>query len=253
MTYVAHDGKNALTAYATSRDLKKFSKKGIISPRIKYHDAETIFEREDLKDAYILFSSYYENREGHDVLLWHKDFILFPKKIRGNFVALHRVLPDIQIVSFRNFSTLTNEFWKREFRNFSKRVVLQNTHWFETRNIGGGAVPLETKKGWIVIYHGVEETNAGRIYHASAILLDLNDPRKVIGKLHSPLFSPTKPWEKKGLVPNIVFPTANAVFNNTLYIYYSAADSLIAVAAVNLNSLLRELLNPKRKHNNNEE
>ena len=182
-------------------------------------------------------------------MVWHKDLILFPKKINGQFAMLHRILPDIQIVFFNKFEDLTADFWIKYLRELPKYVVLENKHWFESRNIGGGCVPIETDDGWLIIIHGVEENNEGRFYHAGAALLDKSDPRMVIGKLHEPLFSPTKEWEVSGMVSNIVFPTGTAIFDDTLYIYYGAADRRIAVARVNLQELLTELKNRKDIHN----
>lgn len=244
LTYVAHDGKNARTCLAAGRDLFHLEKKGVISAEVPYREAADIFGEAHVKDAYYLFSSYYERNAGEDVLVWHKDLILFPEKIGGRFAMLHRVLPDIQIVFFDSFQDLTPDFWRNEFRNLAPSVVLENKHWFETRNIGGGAPPVRTEKGWLVIFHAVEETNQRRVYHAAAALLDLYDPKKVIGKLHQPLFSPKEEWEKSGLVSNVVFPSATAVFDGKLHIYYGAADARIAVAAVDLAALLTELKHP---------
>lgn len=241
LTYVVHEGKNALTALATSHDLKRFRKRGIISPKITYHEAETIFSQEHLKDSYFMFASYYEEWAGKDVLLWHKDLILFPKKINGRYVLLHRVLPDIQIAFFLKFKDLTNDYWRNHLKQLSNYVILQNKHWFETRNIGGGAPPVETDEGWLVIYHAVEEAIKKRVYHAGVALLDKTNPKKVIGMLHKPLISPTEEWEKVGHVADVVFPTGTAVFGDKLYIYYGAADKRIAVASVALKPLLKEI------------
>lgn len=248
LTYVAHDGKNALTAYASGRSMFDLKKRGLLSPRITYHGAEKIFRREHLKDSYLLFASFYEEMAGQDVFIWHKDVILFPKKINGRFAFIHRVLPDIQIAFFKNFKELRSDFWKNQFKNLPKNVILQNKHWFESRNIGGGAPPIETKEGWLLILHTVEETNQKKVYHASAALLDKNNPRKVIGKLHEPLFSPTKSWERAGVTSNVVFPTGTALFGDTLYIYYGAADKYIAAASVSLKELLAEIKNPNKGH-----
>lgn len=248
MTYVAHDGKNARTAYAISKNLNTFEKKGIISAEITYHEAAEIFQDSHLKDAYYFFASYYEKGEGKDELVWHKDLIPFPRKIDNQFVLLHRVLPDIQIVFFNDFKELTPDFWRAHLRNLAGEVILENKHWFESRNIGGGCPPVETKDGWLIIFHTVEETNKGRVYHASAALLDLSDPRKVKSRLHEPLFSPTEEYERKGEVSNVVFPSGTALFGDDLCIYYGAADDRVAVASVSMKSLLEEIQNPARGH-----
>jgi predicted GH43/DUF377 family glycosyl hydrolase len=88
----------------------------------------------------------------------------------------------------------------------------------------------------------VEETNKGFVYSACAALLDLNDPSKVLARLPYALFSPEYKWELKGVVNNVVFPTGTALFGNTLFIYYGAADTYIACASVSLSELVAELL-----------
>jgi predicted GH43/DUF377 family glycosyl hydrolase len=87
----------------------------------------------------------------------------------------------------------------------------------------------------------VHDTVKGYVYSACAALLNLNNPQKEIGRLPYPLFFPEKQWEIKGEVNNVCFPTGAIVENDTLYIYYGAADERIAVASVSLKELLDEL------------
>lgn len=249
MTYVAHDGKNAVTAYAVSRDLKKFQKKGIITPKLSYDYIGRIFRKEKLKDRYFMFESFYEEYAGKDVYLWEKDVFLFPKKINGKLAMLHRILPDIQVIYFDSFKQLqSNRYWVKYLKNLPKYVVLENKYWFESRNVGGGAPPIETPKGWLLIYHAVEELNKKRVYHAAAALVSKKDPTKYIGRLHYPLFSPDQDWERHGFVQNVVFPTGTATFGDDLYIYYGAADKFIAVAKVNKNALIKEIVKKAKIH-----
>jgi beta-1,2-mannobiose phosphorylase / 1,2-beta-oligomannan phosphorylase len=112
----------------------------------------------------------------------------------------------------------------------------------ESSYIGGGCPPIETEHGWLLIYHGVEENSRGRIYSACAALLDLNDPSIELARLPYALFSPEYDWELNGEVNNVVFPTGTALFGNTLFIYYGAADSHIACASLSLSALLAELI-----------
>jgi predicted GH43/DUF377 family glycosyl hydrolase len=248
MFYVAHDGKNAITAYATSPDLKKFRKHGIISAPLTYREAEGLFGESQLKDSYYLFSAYYQRQAGHDVLVWHKDVFLFPRKINGQYALMHRILPDIQIAFFKNFKDVNADFWRDHIRNLSHFVVLENKHWFESRNIGGSCPPIELPEGWLVIFHTVEEVNKGRVYHACVALLDKDDPLKVKARLHQPLFSPTESYERSGFVSNVVFPSGTARFNDELYIYYGAADKRIAVVSANIHDLLAEMKKPPAGH-----
>jgi predicted GH43/DUF377 family glycosyl hydrolase len=242
MFYTAYDGKNALIAYATSNDLKKWEKHGIISAKMSYDEAGHFFHLSKLKEKYHFFVSYYKDVVGEDVLLWEKDSFLFPKKFNNKFALIHRILPDIQIVCFDDFKDLTDGFWQSYLEKLGEHVLIEPKFGFESRNIGAGAPLIETERGWLMIYHSVEDSNKGKVYHASAALLDKKDPYKIIGRLKEPLFSPTEDYEKFGDVNNVVFPSGTAIFGDRLYIYYGAGDKRIAVVSVNLHKLLHELL-----------
>ncbi|MFH1404138.1 MAG: winged helix-turn-helix domain-containing protein [Candidatus Altiarchaeota archaeon] len=243
--YVAYDGKNALIEYATSKDLVKFEKKGVISPRIRYSEAKKLFMKSKLylKDKYFFFETYFRDVNGEDILLWEKDAFIFPKRINGKMAFVHRVLPDMQIAYINNLSELTTDYWRDHLSNISNHLLLGSKYWYESRHIGGGPPPIETDEGWLTVYHAVEDSEAGRIYHASAALLDKDNPQKVIGRLKDPLISPQMEWEQQGEVNNVVFPTGAAEFDGRLYLYYGAADKRIAVASVNIDELLDELKN----------
>jgi predicted GH43/DUF377 family glycosyl hydrolase len=181
-------------------------------------------------------------------LLWDKNVMFFPKRINGKLTFLHRLRPGIQLVSVKNLNELTKEFWKQYFQKFDEHIVLDPLYNHESCYIGSGCPPIETKHGWLLIYHGVERTEEGKfIYSACAALLDLNNPVKEIARLPYALFSPEYDWELNGEVNNVVFPTGTAVFGNTLFIYYGAADSLIACASVSLPDLVTELLTYDKK------
>jgi len=244
ITYVAHDGKNATTVLATSKDLKKFKKKGIITAKITYKQVKNIFDKIKIKKKYLYFADFYEKEGGENVLLWGKDVMFFPKKINGQFALLHRVLPGIQIAFFDRLKDLNKNFWINHLKKLPSHTILENKYWFESSHIGGGCPPIETSQGWLIIFHATEKNT--KTYHASAALLDKKNPLKVIGRLKKPLFSPTEKWEKQGLVPNVVFPTGAAIFNKTLYIYYGAADQRIAVASIKIEELLKKLKYGKR-------
>lgn len=239
--YTAYDGKNALIAYATSKDLVHFTKQGLVSPKISYDKAEDIFRKSKVVERYIMFEMLYKEQRGKDILLFEKDAFLFPQKFNHKFALLHRILPGIQIIYFDKFSELTEDRWRDYLRNLGNFIVLDPLSWFESSNIGGGCPPIETKDGWLIIYHAVEDTSFEKIYHASAALLDLKNPLKVLGRLKEPLFSPKDSWEKSGITNNIVFPTGAVVRDKRLYIYYGAADQLIAAKSVDLAELLTEL------------
>lgn len=242
LTYVVHDGENALVAYSYGKDLFNLKRGGVISPQFSYDKASKYFDDSKLKDKYYFFKSYYKDEVGESVKLWDKDGLLFPEKINGKYALVHRILPDVQLIYFDNFKQLKNQdYWKNNIKNLAKYVILESEHGFESRNVGGGCPPIKTDAGWLFIYHAVEPLNKGRIYHAAAALLDLEEPTKVIARLPHPLFSPTEEYEKFGLIHNVVFPTGTALFGDRLYIYYGASDKYVAVVSVSLKGLLREL------------
>lgn len=241
--YTAFDGQNARGAYAISKDLKTFEKKGLITPSIPYDKAEQFFGHRILGDKYYSFEKIYYPQREKNILLWEKDVFLLSKKINGKYALIHRILPEMQVIYFNSFEDLKDDhFWKDYLGHLSDYIVLKSKFKHESRNIGGGAPFLDFNEGYLAIYHAVEKTRKGNIYHAAAALLHKDDPTKVIGKLENPLFSPEESWEKEGDVGNVVFPTGTAIFDDILYIYYGAADSRIAVASVKHHDLLEELI-----------
>jgi beta-1,2-mannobiose phosphorylase / 1,2-beta-oligomannan phosphorylase len=176
-------------------------------------------------------------------LLWDKNLIFFPRKIDGKFCFLHRIKPDMQIVvGVENLKDLDTAFWQNYFTRFDEYIVLAPKYPHEVSYVGGGCPPIETDKGWLIIYHGVHDTVKGYVYSACAALLNIENPQIEIARLPYPLFTPEKIWELKGEVNNVCFPTGAIVDDGILYIYYGAADEHIAVASIQLNELLDELL-----------
>lgn len=245
MTYTGYDGTNARGALATSEDLKKFTKQGIIVPPITY--AEFVFLAETSgkvnENYYRNHKFYYQETDPEKkIMLWDKNVVFFPRRINGKLVFLHRIRPGIQIAFIDKISDLTKEYWEEYFIHLQDRIVLDPIHTHEKNYIGSGCPPIETEFGWLLIYHSVKDSNKGLVYSACAALLDLNDPSKELARLPYPLFKPEYEWELKGYVNNVVFPTGTALFGNTLFIYYGAADSHIACVSVNLLALMTELL-----------
>lgn len=250
LSYTAYDGINALGSLAVSQDLKHFDKKGIIVPQLTYDEFLQLAEPD--KKMNEKYDRYNHHGGMHDDsretrLLWDKNLIFFPRKINGKMYFLHRIRPDIQIVvDIQNLEELTLEFWRNYFIHLKDYIVLSPQYPHEVSYIGGGCPPIETAVGWLLIYHGVHDTPDGYVYSACAALLDLDNPRKEIARLPYPLFEPEQSWELKGEVNNVCFPTGAVVFEDSLYIYYGAADERIACASVNLAELLTELqLNKK--------
>lgn len=249
LSYTAYDGINALGALATSTDLVNWTKHGIIVPQITYEDFIHFAEAKGtIHEKYIRFNEYQKSHEKQDgkPFIWDKNLVIFPRKIDGKFCFLHRIKPDIQIVvEVEKFEELTIDFWHHYFLHFDEFIVLSPKYHHEVSYIGSGCPPIETPAGWLIIYHGVHDTVKGYVYSACAALLDLKNPQKELARLPYPLFFPEKEWELKGEVNNVCFPTGAVVEDGTLYIYYGAADERIAVASLNLQELIDELLSYK--------
>jgi predicted GH43/DUF377 family glycosyl hydrolase len=231
---------------ATSKDLVHFKKHGIIVPPISY--AEFVYLAETAGKVNV---NYYRNQKFYfqeadpdkKIMLWDKNVLFFPRRIQGRLVFLHRIRPGIQIVFINDLSDLTKEFWADYFSHFQDFIVMDPAHEHESGYIGGGCPPIETEHGWLLIYHGATETEEGIVYSAcAAALLDLENPLKTVARLPYALLSPEMEYERRGEVNNVIFPTGTALFGDTLFIYYGAADSSIACASVSLSALIEELL-----------
>ncbi len=244
LTYTAYDSINALGAVATSSDLMTFEKKGLIVPQMTYDEFKHLAGcREVLNEKYARYNdrNTLHTKTEKKVLIWDKNVVFFPRRINGQLCFLHRIKPDIQIAMVEDLSALTTDFWTQYLLYFCDNIVLSPKYEHEVSYIGGGCPPIETAEGWLLIYHSVHDTTEGYVYCACAALLDLDNPMKELARLPYPLFKPSEPWELNGEVNNVCFPSGTALFDDTLYIYYGAADESVACATVSLTALLAEL------------
>lgn len=234
LCYTGFDGINSRAELAISEDLLHFTKVGILAPSITYADFVCGMKTaENISGRYFRNQSYYfqKTMPGQTQMLWDKDVVFFPKRINGQLVFLHRIRPGIQIVRIDTLKQLTKEFWDDYFLHLENHVIMGPLYDYELSYIGSGCPPVETPYGWLLIYHGADETENGYEYSAcAAALLDLKNPAKIVSRLPYALFKPEFVWEKQGELNNMVFPTGTALFDNTLNIYYGAAGERIAVA-----------------------
>jgi predicted GH43/DUF377 family glycosyl hydrolase len=245
LSYCAYDGLNALGALATSTDLVHFTRHGIIVPQIGFDEMEALIgSGNGRNEKYRRYNHHHESltNTGIKKLVWDKNVVLFPRKINGQFWFLHRIKPDIQIASVHSFDELTADFWHSYLSHLEQHIALSPKYAHEVSYIGAGCPPIETEHGWLLIYHSVHDTLGGYVYSASAALLDLHQPQIELARLPYPLFVPEHAWELTGEVNNVVFPTGTSRFEDTLYIYYGAADAQIACASLSITHLLTELL-----------
>lgn len=247
LTYTAYDGANALGALATSTDLVHFEKRGLIVPEIPF---ETFWEWTDnlgeIMDAYYTFNVRGYETEGHKkTFMWDKNVVFFPRRIGGKLYFMHRIKPQIQLAAVDSLDGLTPEYWENYFRHFTDHILFIPKFNHETCYIGAGCPPIETPEGWLIVYHSVECLPDGNSYSACAALLDLEHPEKELSRLPYPLFKPKMDYELSGVVDRVCFPTGTFLKDDTLYIYYGAADERIACASVSLSELIKELIKYK--------
>ena len=117
-------------------------------------------------------------------------------------------------------------------------MILRPSQLWESVKIGNCGSPIETEAGWIVITHGVGPM---RKYCIGAVLLDLNDPTRVIGRLREPLLSP-EGNEREGYVPNVVYSCGSMLHGRNLILPYAMSDKASAIVSITLDELLGALL-----------
>ena len=159
----------------------------------------------------------------------NKDVVLFPEPIDGEYVALHRPLGGTPFTQPEIWLARSADMvhWGRH------EVLLGSVSGWDAGRVGAGAPPIRTPGGWLEIYHGnaqpAGDSGVGT-YSAAALLLDLNDPHRIVRKASEPILVPEADFERGGFVPNVVFPTGVIDRGDTLLVYYGAADTACAVA-----------------------
>lgn len=162
------------------------------------------------------------NWTGYGVIISHidsKDAALFPEKIDGNFVLLHRVVPQIRIAVAAD---------SRKYKERGPVFGPREGMWDEVK-VGIGAPPIKCTFGWVLFYHGVDKN---KVYRLGIALLDLDDPSLVISRTAEPVLEPETSWEKNGRVNNVVFTCGAIEDNDNYWVYYGGADTVIGVASI---------------------
>ena len=182
-----------------------------------------------------------------------KAMTLFPKKINGKFTALLTVDPDlppskIAFIQFDNEEQIWDQgYWQDWYANIDDHIFDPRKK--EDDHCEIGAAPVWTPEGWLLVYSHIQKyfDEDGRIFGIEALLLDHNDPKKIIGRTTGPILVPEKSYEKVGQIKNIAFPSGAVIHEDRLDIYYGGADSVCCMAAVNLQHLLDSMNIEKRK------
>jgi len=162
-----------------------------------------------------------------------KDAAMFPEKINGKYLIIHRSGDDIDL-SFHKTLDFNGTNWLEEYRWIGPRKG-----WWDSKKIGIAAPPIKTAEGWVLLYHGVSDEDG--FYRVGAVLADLRNPIKIIGRTDYPIFEPEAPYEKEGVIPNVVFPCGAVLIGKKLFVYYGGADKVVGVATLEFQKLLEIL------------
>lgn len=163
----------------------------------------------------------------------NRNAVLFPKKFNGMYYMLHRAqwLDGRGNIWFGASPDL--KFWGK------CRVIARPHVFWEEGKVGPSAPPIYTDKGWLLIYHGVYPTCNGKNYWTGVMLLDLEEPWKVVARASQPIMIPEAPYEVTGQTPNILFPQAIIPEpDGSFKLYYGAADNFVAVGTGKIQDLV---------------
>jgi predicted GH43/DUF377 family glycosyl hydrolase len=164
-----------------------------------------------------------------------KDAALLPRRIGGFWALIHRPVTTLGAHMWISYSP--------DLRHWgSHKVILEARRggWWDANKIGLCSPPIETSKGWLVLYHGVRQTASGSIYRLGLALFDLDKPEICLRRGDSWMFGPEAPYERSGDVNDVVFPCGQtlAADGDTIHLYYGAADSCVAMATGSVRALL---------------
>jgi len=165
----------------------------------------------------------------------NKSAVIFPRRVNGKYVVLHRVYPNILVDYLDNL----------DFNNYLEGhyFIPPRKNFWDSKKVGAGAPPMETKDGWLLIYQSVGHQDPSR-YKIGAMMLDRNNPAKVLYRTHVPIIEPNESYENEGFKSGVVYPCGSVIMNNNLNIYYGGADTVVCAATCDLNTFL-----DKMKHN----
>ncbi|MEN8128187.1 MAG: glycoside hydrolase family 130 protein [Planctomycetota bacterium] len=171
------------------------------------------------------------NRHGIIFCPENIDVVLFPERIGGKYWALTRPVP--RYIGPRGIWIASSPdciHWGQH-----QPLVLPREGMFDSGKTGGSCVPIKTNDGWLEIYHGSDTDDK---YSLAAVLLDLDDPSKVIARAKRPLMAPQAPYELQGFYGNVVFSCGAVKKDNSVLIYYGASDEFTAVAKTSINKII---------------
>lgn len=164
----------------------------------------------------------------------NKDVVIFPEQIGGKYWAIHRPASGL----FKK-----NDMWIASSDDLlywgdHRYLISQGQTGWDCARIGAGAVPFKTDKGWLEIYHGADNNNR---YCLGALLLDTNEPWKVLARSDEPIFVPEVDYECAGFFGNVVFTCGQLCEDNIVKLYYGASDTTTCYAELDLSDIITSL------------
>jgi HAD superfamily hydrolase (TIGR01484 family) len=170
---------------------------------------------------------------------------IFPEKINGKYVFFQRIFPNI-LIDYLDDLRFDNE---NELPKGEKFISPSDVGW-DSRKVSFGSTPIKTKHGWLVITHGVDDSNDSQ-YQIGAMILDYNNPEKVIKRSKKPILSPEL-WYENDWKPGILYPCGAVNKDGTLLIYYGGGDKYVCVASSPFDYFVESMMKdekPKLKFN----
>ena len=164
-----------------------------------------------------------------------KDAALLPRRIGGNFALIHRPMTELDAHIWISYSPDLLAWGGHKLMLQARRGGF-----WDANHVGLTAPPIETPRGWLMLYHGVRHTASGALYRVGLALFALDEPERCLLRGSSWFFGPEAPYERAGDVGNVVFPTGYTLDadGDTVNLYYGAADSTIALATGSVHVLL---------------
>ena len=170
----------------------------------------------------------------------HKNWVLFPEKIGGKFAILHSIAPVVEVAYRDAMEDIgTDEPFIDSWVGARSDLPERENAW-DSFVRAPGPPPVRTEQGWLLFYHAIEASDPGR-YKLGAMLLDLEDPTKVLYRSVGPVLAPNETYENHGK-PGIVYACGAVVRNGQLFVYYGGADKVICVATTPLASFIDALI-----------
>jgi predicted GH43/DUF377 family glycosyl hydrolase len=163
----------------------------------------------------------------------NKSAVIFPEKINGKYVVYHRIYPNL-LVDYVDDLNFDNKYLQ------AHHYIPPRKNFWDSKKIGAGAPPMKTQDGWLLIYQSVGYQDPGR-YKIGAMLLDLDNPAKVIARTNSPIVEPVESYENDGFKAGVVYPCGAVTMKNKLHVYYGGADTVVCAASTDLDHFLKEM------------